>query len=149
MTMALSYGYVVDLLPSFKAPYVGAAMCVPVIIVERYTAAGAEMRTVAIATFLFASGKELCMDILDRPGDTPSSLHRVPPQHLAVAAFGIQSIGLALVGLRQLSRVDLLYWVMMVALFAVAATLWFRSGRVRLAVALVRLQLPLGIYFLV
>lgn len=149
LTLALSYGYVVDLLPSFKAPYVGAAMAIPVIIVGRYIAAGPDVRLVATATFLFASGKELCMDILDRPGDTPSMLHRIQSKTLAITAFGVQLAGLASLILQHLPPAALLYWAMMATLFAVATTLWFQFGRFRLAVALVRLQLPLGVFFLV
>ena len=149
LTLSLSYGYVVDLFPSFKALYVGAAMSVPVTIVERYNPTGPELCLVAVATFCFASGKELCMDILDRRGDTPSLLHRVSIQRVAVAAFGLQFIGLAMLLMKLVSLSDIAYWATMAIAITVAAIAWFAWRRFKLAVAIVRIQLLLGLYFLV
>jgi geranylgeranylglycerol-phosphate geranylgeranyltransferase len=74
-TASISYGYVVEYLPSIKALYVAAAISIPIWIVATSYPDERRLYVLAAAGFFFALGRELCMDIDDRPGDVASMIH--------------------------------------------------------------------------
>lgn len=149
LILSLSYGYIVDLAPAWKAPYVAAAMTIPTIVVAHSYPNELRLWRVAAAVFCFALGKELCMDLLDRPGDTPSFLHLVRFEVVARIAFGALWIGLTFLVIYPRSIYDIVYAAVMVCLLLFSTVMWARSKRHRLAVQIIRIELLLGIYYLV
>lgn len=146
--LGLSYGYVVELIPTLKAPYVAAAMTIPTVIVAQTFASDSTLRYVSAGVFCFALGKEACMDLMDRPGDTPSLLHRLSFGTVARACYVILLVGISLLVPCVRTPIDLLYLVAMAALLVSSAVLWFRQRRHRSAIRLLRVELFLGLYFL-
>lgn len=146
--LALSYGYVVELIPVLKAPYVAAAMAIPIVITAKSYAAEPALRYVAAAVFCFALGKETCLNLLDRPGDTPSVLHELPFPVVARMAFSVLAAGLLLLLPALRTPADSLYWLGMAILLVAAAVLWFQRERHAKAIRLVRIEWLLGLYFL-
>jgi geranylgeranylglycerol-phosphate geranylgeranyltransferase len=146
----ISYRYVVEYLPPLKPLYVAATTTVPLLILITYFPADApHLRMVAVALFLSMLGRELCKDLPDRPGDPVSLLHRVNPKHVAWAAFIMQ--GLAVIILCRQVR-DTLAAICLLAMFVVLAlsyVYWFRWNRQTLALALMKLELLFGLYFLI
>lgn len=149
MILAISYSYVVEYIPSIKAPYVAVAISLPLVVVAVSYPKERRLWLVAAAGFLFALGRELCMDIVDRPGDLVSLLHRIPPRPLAVAAFSIQAGGLTLLLVQLRGGLDVLVVVLMTLVLVVAGVFWFRRRKQKAAYRLMKLQLLLGMYFLV
>jgi len=146
--LALSYGYVVELLPAVKAFYVSGAIALPVIIVERFYPADTKLYKVAVSAFLFSCGKELCMDVLDRLGDPASLLHQLEPNTVAAIAFGFEIVAVVLLALTVSGRVAFAFISAISCIIIVAMFAWRHASRRRLAVALMRLPMLLGVYFL-
>ncbi len=145
----ISYRYVVEYLPALKSLYVAATTTVPVLILmTHFPADAARLRVVAVALFLSMLGRELCKDLPDRPGDPISVLHRINPKYVARAAFAQQ--GLAVIMLCSQIR-DMVAVVCLLAMALVLATsyvYWFYLNRQAVALALMKLEVAFGLYFL-
>jgi geranylgeranylglycerol-phosphate geranylgeranyltransferase len=148
ITLSISYGYVVDCLPSLKAPYVSAATSVPVLIVAALYPDEARLYILAGSVFLLTIGREICMDIKDRPGDGISFMHRFRPTPLAVAAFSLQTIGLLLLAIQTHKLGDIVDLLAMIFLLALSGVYWFKLASYKWAIILMKLQFFAGLYFL-
>lgn len=148
IALLISYGYIVDWLPGLKAPYVATVTTIPVLIVATLYPDQARLYWVAAATFFLVIGREICMDIRDRPGDAVSFMHWFRPAPLAVIAFFLEVVGLLLLA-SQTSRVgDIVALLVMTTLLAQSGIFWFKFLRYRLAIILMKLQWFVGLYFL-
>jgi geranylgeranylglycerol-phosphate geranylgeranyltransferase len=149
VTVSISYGYVVECLPSIKAPYVAAAISVPVFIVAASYPDEKRLYLVAVAGFLFGLGRELCMDIDDRAADVVSLLHRIRPTPIAIAAFIAQTVGLALLLVQVRRPLDIIAGVFMALVLILSGISWFSLKNHKAARRLMKLQILVGVYFLV
>lgn len=147
--LSISYGYVVECLPSLKAPYVAAATSVPVLIVTRSYPDEPRLYVIAGCVFLFTLGREICGVILDRLGDPTSYLHSFEPASLALVSFLVQVAGLLLLATQVRAQGETACLLAMTFLLALAGVYWFKSGRYRRATLLMKVQLFVGLYFLV
>lgn len=148
IAISISYGYVVECFPSFKAPYVAATSSIPVLIVAAWYPAEARLCFVAVSVFLVSVGREICMDITDRVGDTISFMHRFEPRTLALVAFCIEATGLLLLLVQVDKPRDVFVLIGTMLLLALAAVYWFRFASYNRAGFLMKLQLVVGLYFL-
>jgi len=151
MTLSISYRYIVAFIPSIKAPYTAGTIALPAIIVGCYNSRDGRLYLVVVAVFLFTLGRELCMDVVDRAGDATSLIHRFDSNSMALFAFLLQTVSLLLI-LMSLSRFAL--WELLdlgpiSALLVLAGISWFRFGWHNTATDVMKLQLFLGLYFLV
>jgi geranylgeranylglycerol-phosphate geranylgeranyltransferase len=149
VTLSISYGYIVECLPSVKAPYVALAISVPVFIVAVSYSEEKRLYILAGAGFLFALGRELCMDIVDRTGDIVSRMHSIRPGRLAIGAFVVQTAGLALLMMQVRRSLDVFAAAFMTLVLVVAGFFWFCLKRHNAANWLMKLQLLAGLYFLI
>lgn len=149
LTVSISYGNVVEFLSSFKSAYVAAAVSIPVVILVSYYPQEVKLYSIAAAVFVCTLGRELCMDLRDRPGDPVSFLHRIESKRIAWFAFGSQSVGLFLVALQIEGATDLLVVLAMTLLFALSYLCWFKLARLKSATALMKAVIFLGLYFLI
>lgn len=149
ITLSISYVYIVDCLPSIKTPYVAAASSVPVLIIARSYPNEPRLYLVAGSVFLFTLGREICGDIQDRAGDAVSYLHRFEPVSLAVVSFSLQVLGLLLLAIQIRKPVDIADLLAMTFLLALAGVYWFKLASYRRATLLMKIQLFVGLYFLV
>src|SRR4028119_550567 len=67
--VGVNYNFAVGYLPWVKNPLVGAASTIPILVVHFATAATTASTHLAVATFLFVTGREALMDIRDWAGD--------------------------------------------------------------------------------
>lgn len=148
IALLISYGHVVDWLPSLKAPYVATVTTIPVLIVATLYPGEGRLYLVATAVFFLVLGREICMDIRDRLGDAVSFMHRFRPAPLGVIAFSLQLIGLLLLASQTNKRGDIVALLAMTFLLALSGVYWFRFSRSRLAIILMKLQWFVGLYFL-
>ena len=148
IALLISYGYVVDSLPGLKAPYVATVTTIPVLIVATFYPDQSRLYGVAAAAFFLVIGREICMDIRDRPGDPVSFMHRFRPGPLAVAAFSLEGAGLLLLASHARRAGEIVALLIMTALLAQAGIFWFRLSRYRLAIILMKLQWVVGLYYL-
>lgn len=148
-TLSISYGYIVECLPSLKTPYVAAASAIPVLIIARSYPDEQRLYVVAGAVFLFTLGREICGVIQDRAGDPPSYLHRFKPATLALGSFLVQAIGLLLLA-TQIHKVgEIACLFVMTFLLVLAGVYWFKLASYRQAALLMKIQLFVGLYFLI
>ncbi|MCA1568605.1 MAG: UbiA family prenyltransferase [Acidobacteria bacterium] len=148
IALSISYGYIVDYVPSFKAPYVASASSIPVLIVA--TLYPGEMRLYAIAAsvFFLTIGREMCMDIKDRSGDAMSFMHRFRPTPLAVVAFSLQAIGVLLLATQTRKLGEVVNLLAMILLLALSGVYWFKLVSYRWAIILMKIPFFVGLYFL-
>jgi geranylgeranylglycerol-phosphate geranylgeranyltransferase len=149
LTLSISYGYVVDCFPGFKSLYVAGAISVPVLIVATSYPSEGRLYLVAVSVFFFVLGRELCMDFVDRAGDTASFMHRIEARSIAIAAFSSQIIGLLLLAVQAGDLLDVLAVLLMAYLLALSGRHWFKSARYKQAIILMKVQLFVGLYFLI
>jgi hypothetical protein len=149
MILSISYGYIVECLPSFKTPYVSAASTVPVLIVATLFPNEPRFFVVAATAFLLTLGREICKDILDRAGDAISYMHRLKPTFLAIISFSLQLIGLFLLAFEIRKLGDIIALLTMTFLLTLSSVYWFKLARYRRATLLMKIQFFAGLYFLV
>lgn len=149
MTLSISYGYIIDWLPSVKTPYVAAASSVPVLILATSYPNESRLLVVAATVFLFTLAREICGDVLDRAGDAIAYMHRFRPKSLAVVSYSLQLIGLLLLAMQIRKLGDLIDLIAMTSLLALSSVCWFKLARYRRATFLMKIQFFVGLYFLV
>jgi len=148
VTISISYGYVVECFPSLKAPYVAATSSVPVLIIASWYPDEPRLYILAGSVFLVSLGREVCMDIEDRAGDTISFMHKLKPGPLAIAAFCLEAAGVLLLIFQVRRPRDFAALLGTALLLAIAAVYWFKFASYRRASFIMKLQLVVGLYFL-
>lgn len=149
IAFSISYSYIVEYIPSLKAPYVGAVCTLPVFIVASWYPDETKLYFIAGSLFLLTTGREICMDIKDRSGDVRSYLQTLDERYVAIGAFVIEMSGLGLL-VFQVRRVrDLVVLFTMASFLGLAAALWFRYGKYKPAIIFLKFQFFAGLYFLV
>ena len=149
ISLSISYGYIVEYLPSLKAPYVAIVASVPILIVAATYPNETKLYIVAGSLFLLTLGREVCMDIKDRDGDPVSFMHRFSPAPLAKVAFFLQMIGLFLL-VSLINKIgDIIDFVAMTFLFTLSGVSWFKLERYKISLILMKIQLFVGLYFLI
>lgn len=149
IALLISYGHILEWLPGLKAPYVAAVTTIPVLIVATLYPAETKLYRVAVAAFFFVIGREICMDIRDRPGDPISFMHRFRATRLAVVAFGLQFVGLLLLASQIVKVGHTIALLLMTGLLGLSALAWFKFSKYRSAIVLMKLQWFVGLYFLI
>ncbi|MBZ5509193.1 MAG: UbiA family prenyltransferase [Acidobacteriia bacterium] len=146
--MSISYRYIVDCIPGLKAPYVAATAAVLPLMIASWYPNGARLYFVASATFLFIVGKEICLDIRDRPGDPFSFMHRFKPIPLAISAISLEVLGLLLLMTQVGKPSDFICLFAMVFMLTLSSYQLFKFANYNRANILMEFQLIFGIYFL-
>lgn len=149
ISLAVSYGYISEYLPAVKPPYVAVAATVPIVIVATSYPSESKLYVLAVSIFLLTLGREMCKDIRDRAGDPVSIMHRFTPIQLGVVAFSLQGLGLLLLVILIHRTADLIDFVVMTLLLALSTVFWFKLKRYKLPLILMKIQLFVGLYFLV
>jgi 4-hydroxybenzoate polyprenyltransferase len=147
--ISISYGYVIECFPGFKAPYVAVVSSVPVLIVVAWYPEEVRLYFLAVSVFLVSLGREICMDITDRAGDAVSFMHRIKPQPLALFGFCLDAAALLLLVVQVRKLRDVAALLGTVALLAIAAVYWFKLASYNRATFLMKMQLLVGLYFLI
>jgi geranylgeranylglycerol-phosphate geranylgeranyltransferase len=148
IALHISYGHVVESVPGLKSPYVAAMSTIPILIVASQFP---ELRlcVAAASIFFLIIGREMCMDIRDRPGDSISFMHRFKPTRLAVVGFSLQFVGLLLLASQIRRRGDVFALLAMMFVLALSGLYWFKFSKYRLAIIVMKLQWFVGLYFLI
>jgi 4-hydroxybenzoate polyprenyltransferase len=147
--LSISYGYIVDCLPSIKSAYVAATSSIPILIVASWYPRETRLYILALTVFFLTMGREICMDIKDRPGDSVSVMQRFKPKPLAVTAFSLQTFGLLLLATQARSLGYVIDLLIMASLLALSGIYWFKFTRYKLAIILMKIQFFVGLYFLI
>lgn len=146
--VVINYKYVEAHFPNWKASYVASASSFPVLIVIALTAQSAMLHLVALATFLFVLGRELLLDYVDRAGDPESFVTAISFRRVTMLAFTAQVLGLiALVPLAGTAK-DVSMVFMFAILSAASLTSWLAGRGKGVATDIMKVQMYIGIYFL-
>lgn len=146
--LSISYGYIVEYLPSLKTLYVAFATSIPILIIAAWYPNELRLYLIAVAVFLLTAGREICMDIRDRLGDEVSYMHNFKASRLAKAAFGLQGVGLVFLAVQTNDIARTADLVAMICLLVLAALSWFGFSRYKTAILVMKLQFFVGLYFL-
>jgi len=149
LTLSISYGYVVEWFPGFKAPYVAGAISIPVLIAATFHPTETKFYVLVLCIFLLSLGRELCQDIIDRAGDSPSFMSRIGAKPIAAIAFSSQAIGIILLATESTNLISIAVVVLMAAVLLVCSHSWFKLRTYRRVIALMKLNFVIGMYFLV
>lgn len=149
MIVSISYGYLVEWLPSFKAVYVAIAEIFPSLILLNFYPGEARLQAVTAAIFFHAVGREVCKDIQDRPGDASSFMRELNPRALSAFAFLFQGLALLILALLSRTVTDSVVLLLMTGAVALAARAWFVHAVPSRSLMLLKLELVAGLYFLV
>ena len=94
-------------------------------------------------------GREICKDIRDRVGDPISYMHRFRPNPLGKVAFSLQVFGLLLLTI-LINKISLVIdFVAMTVFLAAASIYWFNLENYKISLILMKIQLFVGLYFLI
>ena len=149
VTLTISYRYVVGFLPSAKTIYTAIASSIPLLLIATSFPHEEKLRVAAVSVFLFILAREICGDLQDRPGDAVSLINRFSPLSLASIAFLFQILGLVLLALQTSNRGELIALISMTLLLTLSGIYWFRLASYRRATLIMKIQLFVGLYFLV
>ena len=147
--MSISYRYVVDYVPGLKAPYVAATAAILPLMVASWYPHESRLYCVAGASFLLIMGKEICLDIRDRPGDPLSFMHKFSPIPLASVAFLLEVLGLMLLMTQAHKLQDYIVLCAMAFMLALSGFHVFRLANYNRANIFMEFQLIASIYFLI
>jgi geranylgeranylglycerol-phosphate geranylgeranyltransferase len=145
----INYNYVVSYIPWLKDFYVATIGIFPLFILSSLLPEGRGHGPVIICLFLFLLGREMLMDIEDFGGDGETLVKKIGLGISAYAAFGAKFLGSLFLS-RQIG--DL--WGAII-LFAVVVSdllflfLWSRPTMRGVVLFCMKLQLLLGIYYLI
>jgi len=148
VAMSISYGYIIEYIPSLKAPYVAVAISTLIFIVAESYPDEKKLYFVAFAGFMFALGRELCMDIRDRTGDTLSFISTISSAIIATVAFGAQCIGLIMLITQFHQFRDIFATGSMAIVLVASGIIWFGLNNHKIANRLMKIQMLIGLYFL-
>jgi geranylgeranylglycerol-phosphate geranylgeranyltransferase len=148
LSLCISYRYIVEYLPGVKPAYVAAAASVPILIVVTYYPRENGLYSLTVAVFLFVLGRELCEDLLDRPGDPVSFIHSLAPRRVATIALLCQAAGLFLLSFQARGWMEVIDLFVILVVLTLSYICWFRLRRFTTATALMKGILFLGLYFL-
>ena len=149
LSLSISYGYIVEYLPILKVPYVAIGATVPIFIVAAFYPNEPRIYIIAGSIFSLTLGREICKDIRDRIGDPVSFMHRFPPIPLAKIAFSLQMIGMLLLAILISKTGDVIDWLAMLFLLVLSGVYWFKFENYKLALIFMKIQLFVGLYFLI
>jgi 4-hydroxybenzoate polyprenyltransferase len=146
----INYNYVVEYIPYLKNPYVSAIGVIPLLILSSLLpSASSRVPIIATALFLFLFGREMLMDVQDARGDSLTLVKRLGITTSEQVAFALKITGSVVLaaGARRLSEVALAGLVLLgdfVFLYS-----WRKQRLRRVIIFVMKLQLLLGIYFLI
>lgn len=149
ITLTISYRYVVAFLPSVKTIYTAIASSMPLLLIATSYPHEQRLRIAAASVFLFILAREICGDLQDRSGDKASFMRRFNPLSLAVTAFILQVFGLVLLSFQTTNRGDFIALTSMTLLLSLSSVYWFKLAHYRRATLLMKIQLFVGLYFLI
>ncbi|MEK6279024.1 MAG: UbiA family prenyltransferase [Acidobacteriota bacterium] len=149
ITLTISYRYVVAFLPSAKTVYTAIGSSIPLLLIATAYPHEQKLRIAAASVFLFILAREICGDLQDRAGDAASFMHRFSPSSLAFTAFVLQVLGLVLLAFQTTNRGDAIALTSMTLLLTLSIVYWFKLARYRRATLLMKIQLFVGLYFLI
>ncbi len=102
----------------------------------------------AIATFCLILGREICMDIKDRPGDMISFMHKFGSTRMAIVGFSLQLVGLFSLATQVTQKGHVFALSAMLCILVLSGIYWFRLSRYWLAIIVMKVQWVVGLYFL-
>lgn len=148
IAVSISYNYIVEFIPSLKAIYVSIVSSIPIIIIAISYPNEARLFWIAVAFLLIITGREVLMDIKDRPGDPDSFIKKFSPKSLSYIAFLIQIIGWILLATIIHSLGDIISFTIIVSLLIFSGICWFKFANYKLSIILMKIQFFIGLYFL-
>jgi 4-hydroxybenzoate polyprenyltransferase len=133
---------------SLSISYVYIVNGLPVLMMATLYPEEPRLYVLAGTGFLTILGREICMDIQDRAGDVVSFMHRIDPKRLAIVAFSLQTVGLLLAATQIRALADAIVLSAMITLYVVSYLCWFKLGREKRAILLMKIQFFVGLFLL-
>jgi 4-hydroxybenzoate polyprenyltransferase len=145
----INYNYVVAYVPAAKTVYVAIVGLIPVFILASIIGGWSTAARIAPSLFLFLLGRELLMDVQDSRGDGKTLAKTVGFRITENSAFVLKFLGTAGLCLAVGGITDVVLVVLLLLLDILFVWGWKRRLYRRAIIHLMKLQLLVGIYFLI
>ena len=145
----INYNYVVEYVPAIKTVYVATVGLIPIFILASLLGGETIIARIAPSLFLFLLGRELLMDVQDLRGDAKTFVKIIGISNGENFAFILKLLGSSALWLAATSVVDMLLVFFLVFLDLAFAYMWRLNLQRRTIIQLMKVQLLVGIYFLV
>ena len=145
----INYNYVVAYVPTAKNFYVATVGLIPIFILGFLLDAAPTIMRMGSSLFLFLLGRELLMDVQDAPGDAKTLIKIVGARTAENSAFALKLLGSAGLWLVVGNLADAILVASLLFLDILFAWAWKRGMHRRAIIHLMKLQLLVGVYFLI
>jgi geranylgeranylglycerol-phosphate geranylgeranyltransferase len=145
----INYNYVVAYVPAAKNIYVATVGLIPIFILASLVDSGSILVRIAPSLFLFLLGREMLMDVEDSKGDLNTLANLVGAKTAENVAFLLKSLGSVGLCLAITGTTDAALVVLLVLFDGLFAWAWKRGRYRRTTIHLMKLQLLVGIYFVI
>jgi geranylgeranylglycerol-phosphate geranylgeranyltransferase len=148
LLVLINYNYVVSYFPKLKNLYVAVAGLIPMLIVAGLVSSERVYPVVILSLFCFLLGREMLMDILDQKGDPQTFVKSIGINPAENIAFMLKAGGTLLIVTQVRRLPDIIPIIILMTSDAVFVLLWKLGRRRNLIINLMKVQLLIGIYFL-
>lgn len=145
----ISYRFIVEYLPTAKAFFIAGVAVFPVLIIAPVYPDKLRLYIFAGATFFHVLGREICMNVLDRHGDPRSFFHRFTDKSQAIVAFANMAVSVMLLATLVVSQEHIFIFAVFTILLAMAGFYWFGRSEFERAVSITKIQMLVGLLFLI
>jgi geranylgeranylglycerol-phosphate geranylgeranyltransferase len=145
----INYNYVVCYIPIVKNVYVAFVGLIPIFILSSLIENDSSIRVVAPSLFLFLVGREMLMDVEDAAGDTGTLPNKIGIEQSENIAFGLKIAGSSCLCFLISGTPEAIVVLMSILLDGVFLYLWKAHIYRKPIIRAMKLQLLIGIYFLV
>jgi geranylgeranylglycerol-phosphate geranylgeranyltransferase len=145
----INYNYVVSYIPSLKDFYVATIGIFPLFILSSLLPEGRGHAPVTACLFLFLLGREMLMDIEDFAGDGETLVKKIGVARSTYIAFGAKFFGSLILSLQVNDLLGAVIWFTVVASDLLFLYLWAHSMMRATVLFCMKLQLLVGIYYLI
>jgi|SRR5579864_137866 len=145
----INYNYIVLYLPACKNLCVAAVGIMPIVILASLLPPRQTYWPVIVSLFLLLLAREMLMDIEDAAGDGETLVKRIGLVKSQYIAFGAKAAGVLVISSQATERWGIVILLVFIVSDLMSFYLWKYTGfRARILLGM-KLQLVLGIYFLV
>ncbi len=145
----INYNYVVSYIPVLKNVYVALTGLIPIFILSSLINGGSNIYEIALSLFLFLLARELLMDVQDSSGDDRTAANILGLKSAENIAFVLKVLASASLFLAVRDAFDVILTAFVLLLDIAFIVLWRNSAYRRAIIHLMKVQLVVGIYFLV
>ena len=148
LILYINYNYVVTDFPSYKNIYVSITAAILIYLLS-HILVDPQIGILALSIFLFIFGRELLMDVLDAHGDGKTLAHKLGDETATSIAFIFQIIGIGILLFIVDTLFEMVAEIIIITILVLVWHHWKHSQKRQRLITLMKVQLLIGIIFLI